>query len=122
VLCKHEVVGSIPTGSTSLLQYDLQSNKAVHELPNSPRLALRCRRVVWHREEGILPVVCAWRHVMCSEQCLRLQPQADILEAHDTMGANVCANESSQKQKLAYLSGVFFVTAPKVRCWFDPEK
>jgi hypothetical protein len=44
--------------------------------------------------------------VMCSEQCLRLQPQADILEAHDIMKANVCENESSQKTKLLYLSGV----------------
>jgi hypothetical protein len=54
VLCKHEVVGSIPTGSTSrtLLRkvfcIQLQTKRAVHEIPNSnsPRLALRCRRVV----------------------------------------------------------------------------
>jgi hypothetical protein len=33
---------------------------------------------------------------MCSEQCLRLQPQADILEAHDNARTNIRKNVSSR--------------------------
>ena len=54
--------------------------------------------------------------VMRSEQCLRLQPQADILEAHDNARADVRENESLR------ICPEYFVTAPKARCWFDPEK
>jgi len=46
-----------------------------------------------------------------NEQCLRLQPQADILEAHGNEQMKVCAFARST-----------FVTVPKARCWFDPEK
>jgi hypothetical protein len=46
-----------------------------------------------------------------NEQCLRLQPQADILEAHGDEQTKVCAFAWS-----------IFVTAACLRCWFDPEK
>jgi hypothetical protein len=53
VLCKHEVVGSIPSGSTS----GASSTKIDSRPANSLRAAAMRLPVIRHREEEVHPIV-----------------------------------------------------------------
>jgi hypothetical protein len=57
LLCKQEVVGSIPSGSTSgdAIDWNLVRKKINSRTRRVPFGDARVPRVVWHREEEIVP-------------------------------------------------------------------